>query len=125
MATLTEEFQALAEELINGDFVEAKYDITLTNAGTDYDPDTGATTGGESQALQGTVIDYSFTQFDGSNIKVGDQFVQLLNSEVTINIKSGTTSFSLSFKGTTTAGKVINQQVDPLNITTLLQLRAG
>ncbi len=125
--SLRDEFNDLANELINGDFVEAKYPITLTNTDDEYDPVTGTSTGGDTQSLEVTMIDFNQSQFDGDNIKVGDKQVIIWNQELSINILNNVTAFSFdlsSIGGGVTTGKVINSTVDPLGVTTTLQLRS-
>jgi hypothetical protein len=125
--SLKDEFDDLANELMNGDFVEAKYPLTLTNADTDYDPVTGLSTGGSSQSLTATMIDFNSSQFDGDNIKIGDKQVIIWNKELSINILNNVTSFEFdlsSVNGGVTSGRVVNSIVDPLGVTTTLQLRS-
>lgn len=127
MATLKQEFDVLANELMNGDFVEAKYPIILTNAGS-YNPTTGTTAGGTAQTLNATRLSYTQNQFDGANIKYGDILVMLRNAELTIDILKGVTAFEYqqgASNGGTVKGRVINTDTDPLGVTTQLQLRAG
>lgn len=127
MGALFDEFDDLANELMNGDFAEAKYPIILTNAGS-YNPSTGTTTGGSNQTLAATRLEFNQSQFDGANIKIGDLLVMVRNKELTINILKGITSFEFqqgSTNGGTIKGKVINTSTDPLGVTTQLQLRAG
>lgn len=125
MATLREEFDAVADELTNFEFVEAKYPITLENAGA-YDPVNGSTPG-DSQMLKATMLGYKEDQYDGDNIRVGDQKVLIRGAELNIQVIKGVTSFTFDATeagfGVTT-GKVINFKTDPLGITTTLQLRS-
>ena len=127
MPTLKEEFDDLANELMNGDFVEAKYPITLTNASAGFDPITQTATGGESQSLEATALEIEQSQFDGANIKIGDKFALIRNAELTINILNNITSFSYDLtaaSGGVYVGKVINTKTDPLGVTTELHLRS-
>lgn len=127
MATLKEEFDDLANELMNGDFVEAKYPITLINADTGFDPDTQTGTGGSQQSLDATLLQFEQTQFDGDNIKIGDKFCLIRNAELTINIINNSTSFDYdltSAEGAIFSGKVIATNTDPLGVTTELHLRS-
>jgi hypothetical protein len=127
MGALRDEFEALALELTNGDFVDAKYPITITNAGN-YDPVTEAVTGGTSQVLSATLLEFDQREIDGSNIKIGDKLALIVNSELTIDIKDNTSSFiyDLSAGGMGIySGIIIRGVYDPLGVTVTLQLRGA
>ena len=127
MGALTDEFQALALELTNGDFVDAKYPITITNAGS-YDPVTEDIAGGSSQSLSATLLEFDQREIDGSNIKIGDKRAIIVNSELTIDIKDNTSSFSYDLTAGGMgiySGIIIRGVYDPLGITVTLQLRGS
>ena len=127
MAITRARMQALAEKLTNNTFLTAKYPITITNAGN-YDPVTESVTGGSNQTLAATLLEFEQSQIDGNNIKIGDKQALIVNSELSIDIKDNTSSFSfdLSAGGMGIySGMVIRASYDPLGITATLHLRGA
>lgn len=111
------QFQGLADRLINNTFGDFKSPLVLTNAGS-YDPINGETPG-ESQTIEGIRLNYSESEFDGQNIKVGDFKIIVEKQALTITINSDSTS--ATFDGD--AIDIITTKNDPADATVIFQAR--
>jgi hypothetical protein len=117
MAVTQAQFQQLADKLINDTFADFRYPLELVNAGS-YDPING-TTPGDSQTVQGIRLNYSESQFDGVNIRVGDFKILVEKQPIIIEVRADSTSATFNGK----AIDILSPKFDPAEATIIFQAR--
>ena len=88
-------FQNLANNLINNTFADFRDEVLLSQVGAfDYGSQTETITA--TDTTKGIRLEYSKTEFDGTNIQIGDYKVVLVQQGLNTDVRSDNTNMTFN-----------------------------